>query len=85
LNAKFLGTNGGTLANAIKAVNYFTDLKTRHGINLVATNNSWGGGGYSKGLFDAIESAKPQIFYLSRQPVIAAAIMTPYPLILQLQ
>ena len=58
LNAKFLGTNGGTLANAIKAVNYFTDLKTRHGINLVATNNSWGGGGYSKGLFDAIESAK---------------------------
>ena len=58
MNAKFLGTNGGTLANAIKAVNYFTDLKTRHGINLVATNNSWGGGGYSKGLFDAIESAK---------------------------
>lgn len=58
LNAKFLGTNGGTLANAIKAVDYFTDLKTRHGINLVATNNSWGGGGYSQGLYDAIERAK---------------------------
>jgi subtilisin family serine protease len=57
LNAKFLGTNGGTTANAIKAVDYFTDLKNRHGINLVATNNSWGGGGYSKALSDAIERA----------------------------
>jgi subtilisin family serine protease len=57
LNAKFLGNRGGTTANSIKAVDYFTDLKTRHGINLVATNNSWGGGGYSQGLFDAIERA----------------------------
>jgi subtilisin family serine protease len=57
LNAKFLGSRGGTTANAIKAVDYFTDLKTRHGIKLVATNNSWGGGGYSQGLFDAIERA----------------------------
>ncbi|TAK63988.1 S8 family peptidase [Methylobacter sp.] len=57
LNAKFLGNNGGTLANAIKAVDYFTNLKLRTGINLVATNNSWGGGGYSQGLFDAIERA----------------------------
>jgi subtilisin family serine protease len=57
LNAKFLGSRGGTTANAIKSVDYFTDLKTRHGINLVATNNSWGGGGYSQGLYDAIERA----------------------------
>jgi subtilisin family serine protease len=57
MNAKFLGNNGGTTANAIKAVDYFTDLKQRHGINLVATNNSWGGGGYSQGLYDAIERA----------------------------
>lgn len=57
LNAKFLGANGGTTANAIKAVDYFTDLKTRHGINLVATSNSWGGGGFSQGLADAIERA----------------------------
>jgi len=53
--AKFLGRRGGTTANAIKAVDYLTDLKTRHGINLVATNNSWGGGGFSQGLADAIE------------------------------
>ncbi|MFM8337632.1 MAG: S8 family peptidase [Opitutaceae bacterium] len=55
--AKFLGANGGTTANAIKAVDYMTDLKTRRGINLVATNNSWGGGGFSQGLQDAIERA----------------------------
>ena len=57
LSAKFLGRNGGTTANAIKAVDYFTDLKTRHGLNLVATNNSWGGGGFSQGLKDAIDRA----------------------------
>jgi len=57
MNAKFLGRNGGTTANAIKAVDYFTDLKTRHGINLVATSNSWGGGGFSQALGDAIGRA----------------------------
>ena len=57
LGAKFLGSRGGTTANAIKAVDYFTDLKTRHGINLVATNNSWGGGGFSQALRDAISRA----------------------------
>jgi subtilisin family serine protease len=57
MNAKFLGRNGGTTANAIKAVDYFTDLKARHNINLMATSNSWGGGGFSQGLKDAIERA----------------------------
>jgi thermitase len=54
ISAKFLGRRGGTTANAIKAVDYITDLKTRHGLNIVATNNSWGGGGFSQGLLDAI-------------------------------
>jgi subtilisin family serine protease len=57
ISGKFLGRNGGTTANAVKAVDYFTDLKTRHGLNIVATNNSWGGGGYSQALFDAISRA----------------------------
>jgi thermitase len=52
--AKFLGRNGGTTANAVKALDYLTALKTRYGINLVATNNSWGGGGFSQALLDAI-------------------------------
>ena len=57
LDAKFLGRNGGTTANAVKAVDYFTDLKTRHALNLVATSNSWGGGGFSQALQDAITRA----------------------------
>lgn len=57
ISGKFLGRNGGTTATAIKAVDYFTDLKTRRGLNIVATSNSWGGGGYSQALYDAIERA----------------------------
>lgn len=57
ISAKFLGRNGGTSANAIKAVDYITDLKSRHNLPLAATNNSWGGGAYSKALYDAIERA----------------------------
>ena len=52
--AKFLGRRGGTTANAVKAVDYLTDLKLRYGINLVATNNSWGGGGFSQAPLNAI-------------------------------
>ena len=57
INAKFLGSQGGTTANAIAAVDYMTNLKTRHNLNMVATNNSWGGGGFSQGLKDAIDRA----------------------------
>lgn len=56
LGAKFLGSTGGTTANAVKAVDYFTNLKNK-GLNIIATNNSWGGGGYSQALFDAINRA----------------------------
>ena len=56
LSAKFLGSTGGTTANAVKAVDYFTNLKNK-GLNIIATNNSWGGGGYSTELFNAIERA----------------------------
>ncbi|MTJ22286.1 S8 family serine peptidase, partial [Dolichospermum sp. UHCC 0352] len=49
---KFLsGKGSGTIFNAIKAVNYATKM----GANL--TNNSWGGGGFSQGLYDAIAAA----------------------------
>lgn len=57
ISAKFLGPRGGTTANAVKAVQYLTDLKRRHGLRLVASNNSWGGGGYSQALYDAIAAA----------------------------
>lgn len=57
ISARFLGRRGGSTADAIAAVDYITDLKTRHGLNIVATNNSWGGGGFSQALQDAIGRA----------------------------
>jgi len=66
ISAKFLGPSGGSTANAVRAVNYFTDLKVRHGLNIVATNNSWGGGGYSQSLHDAIiRAAKQDILFIA--------------------
>ncbi len=57
ISGKFLGRRGGTTANAVKAVNYFTDLKQRHGLDIVALSNSWGGGGFSQSLLNAIVGA----------------------------
>lgn len=57
ISAKFLGPNGGLTTDAIEAIDYFIDLKTRHGLNIVALNNSWGGGAYDKALLDAIKRA----------------------------
>lgn len=57
ITAKFLGAEGGTTVDAVKAINYLTQLKLTKKINLVATNNSWGGGGYSQALYDAIQAA----------------------------
>ncbi len=66
ISLKFLGPNGGSTLNAVKALDYLTDLKTRHGINIVASNNSWGGGGYSQSLHDAIiRSAKQNILFVA--------------------
>ena len=41
--AKFLGPDDGSTADAIRAIDYLTDLKVRHGVNIVATNNSYEG------------------------------------------
>jgi serine protease len=60
ISAKFLGPDGGDTVNAIKAIDYITDLKVRHGLNIVATNNSWGGGEYSRAMVDAIKRAEKQ-------------------------
>ena len=61
LPLRFLGNNGsGWTSDAVAAVNYATMLKRDFGINVVATNNSWGGGGYSRTLDRAIEAANDQ-------------------------
>jgi len=55
---KFLDDSGsGTTEDAIAAIDYAAMMKRDYGVNVVATNNSWGGGGYSTALLEAIENA----------------------------
>ena len=66
ISTKFLGPGGGYTSDAVKALDYLTDLKTRRGINIVASNNSWGGGGYSSTLHAAIiRSANAGILFVA--------------------
>lgn len=56
---KFLSKGGsGSVSDAIECMQYFADLKSRkdNPVNLVATNNSWGGGGFSQSMYDAIKA-----------------------------
>ena len=65
VSAKFLGPTGGFTSDAILAVDYLTNLK-KAGVNLVAINNSWGGGGFSQAMQDAINRAGDQgIFFVA--------------------
>ncbi|MBN8549249.1 MAG: S8 family serine peptidase [Deltaproteobacteria bacterium] len=57
--AKFLGSNGsGLLSDAIKSIDYIVNMKTRYGVNVKISNNSWGGGGYYSELEAAIARAR---------------------------
>jgi subtilisin family serine protease len=52
---KFLSASGsGYHSDAIECLEYATRMKQQHGVDLVLTSNSWGGGGYSEALRDAI-------------------------------
>ncbi len=53
IGLKFLDP-AGTTANAIRAVEY---AATNTALKIKITNNSWGGGGYSQGLYNAIKMA----------------------------
>jgi thermitase len=48
---KFLGPNGGSTSNAIKAIDYAVSKR------VTISNNSWGGSGYSQALKDALSNA----------------------------
>lgn len=53
LPVKFLtGGGSGTLADAVKAIQYVNIM------NANMSNNSWGGGGFTQAMFDAIAEAK---------------------------
>jgi len=53
VGVKFLGESGGTTAGAIKSVEYCTGLSQY----IKLSNNSWGGGGFSAALKDAIDES----------------------------
>jgi len=65
---KFLAANGsGSISNAVKAVDYYTAASQKAvGQEFVATNNSWGGGGYSSAMQGAIDrGAKEGILFVA--------------------
>ncbi|MDN3474876.1 S8 family serine peptidase [Pseudoalteromonas sp. APC 3355] len=58
VGCKFLDAAGnGSTSDAIKCIDYMVSLKNS-GVNLRVLNNSWGGGGYSQALADAIASSE---------------------------
>jgi thermitase len=62
LACKFLDATGsGATSDAIECLQYVRALKDR-GVNVVATNNSWGGGAASKALADAIQAQGDILF-----------------------
>ena len=55
---KFLSASGGGYtSDAIECLEYGIMMETDYGINLKLTSNSWGGGGFSQSLYDAIEAS----------------------------
>jgi len=56
MSVKFIGSQSGTTANAIKSINYVIDQK-RRGTNVRVINASWGGPGDSSTLKQAIKDA----------------------------
>jgi subtilisin family serine protease len=55
---KFLDADGsGYLSDAIRAINYATMMRTKYGVNVRVTNNSWGGDEYSAALDSAIRAS----------------------------
>jgi subtilisin family serine protease len=59
MGLKFLDQNGsGYSSDAIKALEYAIMMKTEHNVNIKLTSNSWGGGGYSQAMYDAIQASE---------------------------
>ncbi len=57
MGLKFLSDSGsGSTSDAIQAINYATMMRTQYGQNIRVTNNSWGGGGSSDAMRQAIEA-----------------------------
>lgn len=80
---KFLDASGsGTIGDAIECLQYVKTMRNR-GVNIVATNNSWGSPSYSQALYDAIIDQKEILFVAaagnenSKNPLYPAAYDLP--------
>jgi subtilisin family serine protease len=61
IGIKFLNATGsGSTTDAVRALNYATMMRRDYGVNIVLTNNSWSGGGFSSALRDAIQASGGQ-------------------------
>jgi subtilisin family serine protease len=57
MGLKFLDSGGtGSTAGAVECLAYATMMKQK-GVNILVTNNSWGGGGFSRALKEAFQAA----------------------------
>ena len=58
VGCKAFSSTGGSLDAILACMDYFLELKTRteNPVNIIATNNSWGGGPFSQALYDAVEA-----------------------------
>ena len=57
MGLKFLDANGsGSTSDAVQAINYATMMRNQYGQNVRVTSNSWGGGGSSNAMRQAIEA-----------------------------
>lgn len=67
ISGKFIGADGsGTTVDAVEAIDYMINLKSTKGLNIVALNNSWGGGAYDTALFNAIvRAAQAEILFVA--------------------
>ena len=56
ISAKTINSAGqADLASTIAAIDYITELRTKKGLDIIASNNSWGGTRYSQALENAIK------------------------------
>ncbi len=60
MGLKFLSSTGsGATSDAVECIEYVLDMHTR-GVNIRLTSNSWGGGGYSQAVYDAISALRDE-------------------------
>ena len=75
LTCKFISFNGGTDDGAIACLNYMATMKDR-GVNIVATNNSWGGYGFPRPSMTPSMRSANAAPSLSRRPETTPVITT---------